>query len=136
MSDDNDESLDDLACDRLAAAAGAQVAITKEIREDYDALPTKQLGRFQRVMEMWCEGHKLPKEMWNSNEGRSAAENLLIQAIKAFKIRLYGFVRQVQGVKTFIIVDLDPAKKQDKADPTILRRAKGRADKLGKRKSK
>lgn len=136
MRSDDDESLEDLECDRLAECNGSQVAIARNVRDEYDALPTKQLGRFQRAMEMWCEGHRLPKEMWNANEGRSPKQNLLIQAIKAFKVRLYGFVRHVGDKKTFIIVDLDPAKKQDKADPIIVKRAKSRAELLGKRKKR
>lgn len=136
MSDGNEESLDDLECDCLASAKTAQVAIARNIKNDYDNLTYQQLGRFQRILEMWCQEHNLPPTMWNSNEGRSPVYKVLIQAAKITKVRLYGFVRSVQGVKTFIIVDLDPAKKQNKADPIVLKRAKDRADKMGKRKKK
>jgi len=130
------ESLDDLDCDALALAKASQVAVRRVIRKEYDSLAVEQRGRFKRIMEMWCEGHKLPGSMFNYNEGRTPAEKLMLQAFKAFKIRLYGFCRIVGGVNTFIIVDIDPAKKQDKADPGILKRAKGRVDEIGKGKGK
>ena len=134
MNDDADESLDSLECDLLAEAKGSQVAIWRKSREEFDALDEKKQGRFQRIMELWCANQRLTPEMFNANEGRSPQDNLLLQAFKAFKVRLYGFVRPVQGARTFIIIDADPAKKQDRADPGILKRAKGRADEMGKRK--
>lgn len=127
-----DESLNQLECDLLAESGEARVVIRRKVRGDYDALSDQQRGRFQRIMEMWCEDKKLPPTMFNANEGRTKAHNLMLTAFKAFKVRLYGFARRVGGVSTYIIVDMDPAKKQDKADPGILKRAKGRVDELGK----
>lgn len=83
-------------------------------------------------MKLWCEGRKLAPTMFNYNEGRSKQKNLLIQAFKAFKIRFYGFERHLSDRRTFIIIDYDPAKKQDKADPNILKRAKSSADEIMK----
>lgn len=128
MDDDNDDSLDGLDCELLASAGKARVAIVRGIKGEYDALDEKQQGRFVGIMTLWCEGRKLAPNMFNYNEGRSKGHNLLIQAFKAFKIRLYGFERHLADRRTFIIVEFDPAKKQDKADPNILKRAKMRAD--------
>lgn len=134
MSDATDDSLDTLNCDVLVEAGGSRVGIWRGIRDDFEALNDKNQGRFRRIMELWCTNQRLTPEMFNANEGRSPQENILLQAFKAFKVRLYGFVRTVQGTKTFIVIDLDPAKKQDRADPGILKRARGRADEIGKRK--
>jgi len=136
MVGQSDETLDSLDCELLVESGGAQVGIWRPILKEYEALEDQQKGRFKRIMEMWCVGQKLPSTMFNGSEGRTKAENLMLQAFKAFKIRLYGFVRRVGQTNTFIIIDLDPAKKQDKADPGILKRAKGRADEIGKGKKK
>ncbi|WOE74900.1 hypothetical protein [Alterisphingorhabdus coralli] len=67
--------------------------------------------------------------MMNTNEGRTSKHKELVQAFKVFKVRLYGFEEKIKGVRTFIIIDADGAKKQDKAGP-ILDRAKQRTDAL------
>lgn len=81
-------------------------------------------------MRLWCEGRPLTPKMFNGNEGRTSRHNLMLMAFKTFKTRFYGFSASVGGKRTFVIVDTDPAKKQDKADPTILKRAKRRIDDL------
>lgn len=135
MKDENDDSLDSLGCDRLVGAGGSQVAIWRSVRKIYDALDTQMQGRFERYMELWCNETKLPDTMFNQNEGRSKG-GVMLRAFKAFKVRLYGFDRKVVGVRTFVIVDIDPAKKQNKADPGILKRAKSRVDDLSEGKNR
>lgn len=118
---DDDESSDSV---ELASSGTGSVAIRRDVLPEFDSLPDQTKGRFRRIMQMWCEGHTLTPEMLNRNEGRSPKKNIMIQAFKAFKIRLYGFV----GGHRFLIVEIDPVKKQNKADPRILERAKRRAD--------
>ena len=130
---EQDDSLDQLACDKLEKSGRAQVALWRGAAPQWGELDDKQEGRFRRIMQMWCEGHKLTPEMYNGNEGRSP-ENTMLHAFKAFKIRLYGFVRSVGNLRTFIVVDIDPAKKRDKADAKILKRAHRRLDEIGKGK--
>lgn len=134
MSNDQDDSLDHLDCDELEKSGRSQVALWRGAAKLWRELDPQQEGRFRRIMQMWCEEHNLPGQMYNGNEGRSP-ENIMLHAFKAFKIRLYGFVRSVGGVRTFIVVDIDPAKKRDKADPKVLKRAHGRVDDIGKGKS-
>jgi hypothetical protein len=133
MSADGNASLDDLECEPLVRTAKAQVAIARRLLPAYRGINDQKRGRFEAIMNRWCEEVPLTPEMFNGNEGRSS-DGILIQAFKGFKIRLYGFVRQVRSVKSFLIVELDPAKKQDKADPKVLKRAKNRADEIGKGK--
>lgn len=52
---------------------------------------------------------------------------MLMQAFKTHKVRLYGLVRNIEGHKVFVITGVDPAKKQNKADPKVLGKAKVRA---------
>ena len=81
-------------------------------------------------MKRWCEGVGMTPEMFNANEGRTLKRNKMLQAFKAFKVRLYGISTSVGEHRTFIIFDADIAKKQNKADPNILKRAKSRVDKF------
>lgn len=132
MSDEANDALETLECDVLAEAGTSRVVIWRPVREAFDGLDDTKQGRISRVMTLWCDNQRLTPEMFNANEGRSK-DNHLIQAFKTHKIRFYGFVLTVQGLRTFVVIDADLAKKQNKADPGVLKRAKGRADEVGKR---
>jgi hypothetical protein len=129
MSDSEDDSLKAVRCTPLVRCNDAQVAILDVAYADYDALEERQRDRFARIMELWCLKKSLTPEMMNRNEGRSNG-GLRIEAFKAFKVRLYGFEITFNGIRTFFIVIIDPAKKQNKADKKILKSAKSRADDL------
>lgn len=125
-----DDSLEQIECDLLEECAGVRVAIRRATRRLYDRLDDRKQGRLHGVMKLWCNGAKLTPQMFNYNEGRTPRSNVLVQVFKTFKVRLYGFNTVIGGKRTFIIVDIDPAKKQDKADPKILARSKSRIDEL------
>ena len=126
----SDAALEEIECDILESRHGARVAIRRAIRHEFDVLDDQKKGRLQAIMRLWCEGRALTPQMFNGNEGRSNAHNVMLQAFKTFKVRLYGFSSDVGGKRTFVIIDSDPAKKQDRADPKILKRAKRRIDEL------
>jgi hypothetical protein len=130
MADAPDESLERIECDVLEARCGARVAIRRGMRRAYDALTDQKKGRLVAIMQGWCEGRRLTSQMFNGNEGRTPRHDILLQAFKTFKVRLYGFSSSIGDRRTFVIVDADPAKKQDRADPKILKRAKRRVDDL------
>lgn len=46
-----------------------------------------------------------------------------IWVFKAHQPRYYGFTRVVEGKETFFVTAIDPAKKQDDANPEVLARA-------------
>ncbi|QUM73040.1 hypothetical protein [Sphingopyxis granuli] len=125
-----DLKLEKIQCELLEEQPGGRVAIRTVARKEYDALEDQKKGRLQAIMKLWCEGRSLTPKMFNGNEGRTPRHNMLLQAFKTFKVRFYGFCCEIGGKRTFIIVDSDPAKKQDKADPAILKRAKRRIDDL------
>lgn len=122
----------DLQCVPLAGTSLGCVVIQEDLKADFDALPEATRARFVRIMELWTERMALTQEQFNGNEGRAQKGdiNVLVQAFKAFKIRLYGFPTEVGDRRSFLIVAIDPAKKQNKADPKILKRAKDRAIEL------
>jgi hypothetical protein len=131
MSTPKDDSLDRIECDVLAERLGARVVIRWAIRKVYDGLDVRAVARLYRVMERWCEDpNLLTEDVFKGNEGRTPRHKMMLQAFKnkSAKVRLYGFSSSVANTKTFIIVDADVAKKQNKADPTILKRAKSRVD--------
>jgi hypothetical protein len=131
MSTDKDDSLERIECDVLAEHSGARVVIRHGMRKVYDALDDRAKGRLEQVMKRWCDDPALlTAEMFNGNEGRSSRNNVMLQAFKsnAAKVRLYGFSFPASDIRTFIILDADTAKKQNKADPIILKRAKSRID--------
>lgn len=130
MNAPKDDSLEHFECDVLAEHSGARVVIRRARRKLFDALDLQKQGRFAATMKRWCDGDKLTPEMFNHSEGRTSRHNEMLQAFKAFKVRLYGFQFALGGKRTFIIVDVDPDKKQNKADPKILKRAKSRIDDL------
>jgi hypothetical protein len=135
MSASETDSLERFGCVLIVRKGASQVVIEASLVKDYNRLDATARARMERVMELWCEERALTKAMFNGNEGRSAKGKML-QAIKAFRVRLYGFVTQLDGRRSFVIVDYDAAKKQDPADQNILKRAKGRVDGFGKEKAK
>lgn len=130
MNQGSQKSIADTGCVTLVSVGTVHVAIDRNLKDEFDQLPIKIQARFIRIMEMWCQGHRLTPEMFNYNEGRSPKQNRMVQAFKGFKIRLYGIDHQVKEGRAFLILEHDPAKKQDKADPKILARAKARADEI------
>lgn len=133
MSSNDDDPATKYGCATLLDHDGSRVWIAIGVHASYAGFDEQKRERLMRVMRNWCEEIALTKAMFNGNEGRSV-EGTMLKALKTFKHRLYGFERRVEGVRTFIIIDYDPAKKQDKGDPKILKRAKARVDAFGKEK--
>jgi hypothetical protein len=125
MKGDDDDSHRALGCKCLAvdSASGQCVICTEKIAKEYDKLDVRAQARLERAMLRWCEGHALTDEMFKANEGRSSG-NLMLQAFKSRIFRLYGYETTLNGHRTFIIVERDFSKKQDKADQDLLKRAR------------
>jgi hypothetical protein len=118
-----------LQCRELASERGGAVVIREAVSDEFFGLEEQKQARLLRIMELWCGNHRLTPEQFNGNEGRERRgnSNVLLQAFKTHKVRLYGTALTLEGRRTFAIVDVDGAKKQNKADPNILKRAKQRA---------
>jgi hypothetical protein len=125
----SDVVLDSLNCAILAEAKGGRVVIDKDVQPQFDELEDKAKAQFLRVMDLWNQNQRLTSEQFNGNEGRAkrGSLNVMLSAFKRFKIRLYGFAGAIGGLRTFVVVAVDPAKKQDRADPKVLKRARERA---------
>src|SRR3990167_6390056 len=118
-----ESSLKALACRELVSNKRRCVAIHEAAEEEFDGLEERKKARLLRIMELWCDAQRLSEEQFNGNEGREEKHGatVLLQAFKTHKNRLYGIDTQIATRRTFVIVEVDPAKKQNRADPKILR---------------
>jgi hypothetical protein len=135
MNGQNDDPADDYECSTLVNHDGSRVWVTDAIRPAYDDFEEAKRERLNRIMKNWCEERALTNTMFNYNEGRTVG-GIMLQAFKSFKHRFYGFERQIAGIRTFVVIDYDGAKKQDKGDQRVLRRAKRRIDAFAEGKLK
>ena len=123
----------DWGCELLVKGSRAQVVITTAMAKHFHALDVERRKKATRAMEWWCEGRPIPDNLFNPMEGRSA-NGTMLQAFKTWAHRLYGFVTNIDGMRTFVIVDCDPSKKRTPANQAVLKRARGRVDAFGKGK--
>ena len=132
----NDE-LTPLECRTLVVEEGGRVGITLRIAKHWDGLDAKIRGRFRRAMREWCEGRMLPREVYKTG-GRygKTPGGTTIAVFKSGQVRLYGFERHIDEIRTFVVVDCDLAKKQNRADQDVIDRLKVRVDAFGREKSK
>jgi hypothetical protein len=126
MTDSDD--FDEIECDHVLTGSVARVLMAKTVTQEFIAVESKKQARLLSNAKIWADGHPPNEEQFQGNEGRCGGENdRMLVAVKVHKIRLYGFVRRYRGKKTLLIVDIDVAKKQNKANPRILKRAKAAA---------
>lgn len=126
MSDSTDFS--EIDCDHVLSGSEARVLMRKKVTKEFEKLDSRQQSRLMSNMKLWADGRNPSQEQFNGNEGRcGGANNRMLVAVKVHKVRLYGFVRQYRERKTLILVDIDPAKKSNKASPHLLKRARAAA---------
>ncbi|CAN5498846.1 hypothetical protein BH10PSE7_BH10PSE7_44670 [soil metagenome] len=75
--------------------------------------------RLQILFDRFCTGNALPIEDFRKEPGVKGT----VWAFKAPQWRLYGGILTIGGIKTFVGVRVDPAKKQQKADQALLNKA-------------
>ena len=126
MSDSED--FDDIECDHVLTGRVARVLMTKAATEEFLTLDSNKQARLLSNAKLWADGYRPSEEQFKGNEGRCGGTNdRMLVAVKAFKIRLYGFIRRYRSMKTLLVVEVDPSKKQNRANPRILKRAKALA---------
>ena len=129
MSDST--SYSEIGCDHVLSGKEARVLMRKKVTKQFSKLDTRQQARLISNAKLWADGRSPSSEQFNGNEGRcGGANNRMLVAVKTHKVRLYGIIRQYRGEKALIIVDIDAAKKTNKAAPHILKRAKTAAVEL------
>lgn len=123
MSDSTD--FDEIDCDHVLTGTAGRVLMAKSVTKEFFDLETQKQARLLSNAKLWADGQKPSSEQFQGNEGRcGGANDRMLVAVKTHKIRLYGFIRSYRSLRTLIIVDIDAAKKQNKAKKHILARAK------------
>ena len=126
MSDSEDKA-EQFRCETLVDRGGNRVLLSAEAGKEFWALETRQQARLLANMELWVDSRQMTEKQFNGSEGRTKGGlNRMLMAFKVHKIRCYGFVCPLEGRKTFVILDIDPAKKTNKGKVRILDRAKER----------
>lgn len=123
----------------LKGAGPYDVVIRTKTREEVDDDATdEQKAGLEDLLERFAKGgpQALPRQKLNGNEGwfpsEKAPGKIRLQAFKPWQLRAYGFVRAVNGTATFIITGVDCSKKQDRANPSILKAAGAEAVRVDK----
>lgn len=114
----------------LKGAGEYDVVIRTKAREEVeDDATDEQKAGLEVLLERFSKHgpSALPRNKLNGNEGwfpsEKAQGKIRLQAFKPWQLRAYGYIRSVDGTPTFIITGVDCSKKQDKANPSILKAA-------------
>lgn len=102
-----------------------------EAIEKNDEISIRRRTHLNRYFKEFCDNddfHKRLNDKQFKREGKFKDGNgqggyATIWTFKAWQWRLYGAILTVEGRRCFVGVRVDPNKKQDKADPKILRAA-------------
>lgn len=107
---------------------GRRVAMCGGLDKEYRRIAPKDKAALRRWMENWCSDVEgaIPDTRMKAQERFSDAKGrtVLIIAFKSYQARLYGFIRKISNKETFLVAAIDPEKKDDDADPKILKKAK------------
>jgi hypothetical protein len=110
--------------------AANDVVMKSKVKKELEKKATAdQRAALEDLITRYAEGGAtaLPSQRFNGNEAwfpsEKAPNKIRLQAFKPWKLRAYGFRRDLDGRSTFFITGIDPAKKQDRAKPEILNAA-------------
>lgn len=125
---DSSDDVEAYGCEVLVRDCGVQVVLREEASKEFWSLEERAQAKLLARCRLWAAGKKLSEEHLNHNEGRARKGdiNRRIEAFKVSGVRLFGFVRPLLGLKTFVAVAVDAAKKQRKANPRIVGKASAR----------
>lgn len=114
------------------------VALTPAVKSAFKRADARARGRIERYMKWFAT---LGQEELHSEafkfEGRfpespGSQKKVAIYAFKGWKVRIYGTVEEVNGIRTFVGTEIDVSKKQNKANRTLMLRAAIRVGELKK----
>ena len=60
----------------------------------------------------------------------ASGEGHRISVFKSYQARYYGYSREIAGKETFVVAAIDPAKKDNQADPAMYKRVGDEADRI------
>jgi hypothetical protein len=105
-----------------------RVVMSGGLDKEYRKIAVKDKASLRRWIENWCgdvDG-AIPDTRMKAQDRFSDVKErtVLVIAFKSYQARLYGFIRKVAEKETFFISAIDPDKKDDEADPKVLKKAK------------
>ena len=96
-----------------------------EVLEGRDEISVKRKTHLLRYFKEFCENnpHRLSEEKFKKegNFTGGVIGSVAVFTFKTWQWRLYGSILGVGGIRTFVGTRVDAQKKQDKANPTLLR---------------
>lgn len=123
----------------LEGAGGYDVVIRTKAKKELKKRATKeQQAGLEDVIQRYAKAGPsgVPPKKFNGDEGwfpsDKAAGKIRLEAFKPWQLRAYGFCRTFNARPTFFITGIDPAKKQDGANQSILASAGAEAVRLNK----
>ena len=125
MSAGRDKLVRDLVI--VQATGVRRVGLLRSVERQFRGLDQRWKKRLERHFRNYCTPNTtLPPEQFKS-EGRFPtgglrSKEVQVFAFKAFQHRLYGVVESVNGIPTFVGMELVEDKKTNRADQDLLRR--------------
>jgi hypothetical protein len=112
----------------LGEALDGWRAVCKRTDENSRRAARRLKGLFPRFAEKGMEGFTEEQFKSLGHFAATGGNKHLIYEFKAYQFRLYGVVRTYRGKRCFVGVACDPAKKNNRADQSLLKRAANAAD--------
>jgi hypothetical protein len=115
----------------VAEGATRRVVMHHGLAKEFGKAKAQDKAKLLSWIQIWCDKPEgsIPAEKLKSQEHFTDAKGRKVHifALKAHQARLYGFIRVVQTKETFLFASVDPSKKDDSADPAVIKRAKNEA---------
>jgi hypothetical protein len=110
-----------------ASGPGAHVFVYDGFEDDLRRASEKDQAKLKALLrDHFCEfGAVKSPDKWNADEGTHSigTRKIRLQAAKGHQCRVYGVVGSWNGKKAFFVAGVDPKKKQNKANPQVLKRS-------------
>jgi hypothetical protein len=103
-----------------------RVGLLRSVFDEFTRLEERWQSRLKRCFHQYgVPGARLPPEQFRAEGrsplGRPGAGDVQVFVFKAFQCRIYGVTVQMNGVHTFVGMEM-AIKKTDRADEALLRR--------------
>lgn len=111
----------------IAESDTRRVVVNTGLAKAQKKVEKKDQASVWHWMKIWVRDQKdaaIPEERfkfqtrWKGPGG----ENIRVSVFKSYQARYYGFTREVEGKETFLVSAIDPAKKDNQADPAMYKR--------------
>jgi hypothetical protein len=117
---------------KVAQGPDSTVAMTQSVYKTFSMVAAKARARIKRPMEKYAEEgpRHLNREQFRLEmrcpSGRGS-EKVAVYCFKAWQVRVYGVRITMNEKPVFVCSEIDPSKKQDKANPKLIKQAAKKA---------